>query len=155
MLNKLHVPDVVDDYRIRSLKLLMDNLRAVSWPIHHILTSIKFRMKQRRPLRDFACNMAFSRFETAISKKFEKQLHHFTEEEFRKLEELTELFEFIDSIIPLDDVEDQVLNGPRRSSRKRSFMHYYSNDWVLIQELGDQKACLALRQKTLMVPRLR
>jgi condensin complex subunit 3 len=86
-------------------------------------------MKQRRPLRDFACNTAFTRFETAISKKFEKQLQHFTEEEFRKLEELTELFEFLDSIIPLDDDEDQGLDAPRRSSRKRSFMHYYSNDW--------------------------
>jgi hypothetical protein len=41
MLNKLHVPDVVDDYRIRSLKLLMDNLRAVRWLTYHILTSIE------------------------------------------------------------------------------------------------------------------
>jgi condensin complex subunit 3 len=81
-------------------------------------------MKQRRPLRDFTCNTAFTRFETAISKKFEKQLQHFTEEEFRKLEELTELFEFLDSVIPLDDDEDQGLDAPRRSSRKRSFVHY-------------------------------
>lgn len=106
-------------------------------------------------MRDFACNTAFTRFETAISKKFEKQLQHFTEEEFRKLEELTELFEFLDSIIPLDIDEDQVLDAPRRSSRKRYFVHYYSNDWILIEELGDQEACLALRQKPLMVPRLR
>lgn len=106
-------------------------------------------------MRDFACNTAFTRFETAILKKFEKQLQHFTEEEFRKLEELTELFEFLDSIIPLDDDEDQGLDAPRRSSRKRSFVHYYSNDWILIEELGDQAACLALRQKLLMVPRLR
>ena len=41
MLNKLHVPDVVDDYRIRSVKLLMDNLRAVSWPTYHILIEIE------------------------------------------------------------------------------------------------------------------
>ena len=79
-------------------------------------------MKQRRPLRDFICNSAFTRFETAISKKFEKQLQHFTEEEFRKLEELTELFEFLDSIIPFDDDEDH--DAPRRSSRKRFFVHY-------------------------------
>jgi len=101
MLNKLHIPDVVDDYRIRSLKLLMDNLRA------------------RRPLRDFACNTAFTKFETTISKKFEKQLQHFTEEEFRKLEELNELFEFLDSIIPLDDDENQSIDAPKRSTRKR------------------------------------
>ena len=85
-------------------------------------------MKQRRPLRDFISNTAFTRFETAISKKFEKQLQHLTEEEFRKLEELTELFEFLDSIIPLDDDEYQALDAPRRSSRKRSFVHHYSND---------------------------
>jgi len=34
LLNKLHIPDVVDDHKIRSLKLLMDNLRAVS-PHHN------------------------------------------------------------------------------------------------------------------------
>ena len=28
LLNKLYIPDVVDDHKIRSLKLLMDNLRA-------------------------------------------------------------------------------------------------------------------------------
>lgn len=105
-------------------------------------------------MRDFACNTAFTKFETAISKKFEKQLQHFTEEEFRKLEELTELFEFLDSIIPLDDDEDQGLDAPRRSSRKRYFV-YYSNDWHLIGKLGDQEACLAPRQESLMVPRLR
>ncbi|KAF8797851.1 hypothetical protein BYT27DRAFT_7123670 [Phlegmacium glaucopus] len=102
MLNKLHVPDVVDDYRIRSLKLLMDNLRA------------------RRPLRDSACNAAFTKFETVFSKKFEKQLQHFTEEEFRKLEELTKLFEFLDSIIPLDDDENESIDAPRRSRIRRS-----------------------------------
>ena len=112
-------------------------------------------MKQRRPLRDFACKTAFTRFEAAISKKFEKQLQHFTEEEFRKLEELTELFEFLDSIIPLDIDEDQGVDAPRRSSRKRFLVRYYSNDWILIEELGDQEACLALRQKPFMVPRLR
>ena len=111
-------------------------------------------MKQRRPLRDFICNTAFTRFETAISRKFEKQLQHFTEEEFRKLEELTELFEFLDSIIPLDD-EEEGLDAPRRSSRKRSFVHYYSNDWGLIEESGDQKARLALRQKPIKVLHLR
>jgi len=157
MLNKLYVPDVVDDYRIRSLKLLMDNLRAVSRSTHHILIEIEIVMKQRRPLRDSACNTAFTKFETAMSKKFEKQLQDFTEEEFRTLEELTELFAFLDSIIPLDDDENQAIDAPRRSNRKRFFFPYYSDDWVLIEELDDRKACLALalRQKPIMVPLLR
>lgn len=53
MLNKLHVPDVVDDYRIRSLKLLMDNLRAVSWSIHHILISIEILYETATTLARF------------------------------------------------------------------------------------------------------
>jgi hypothetical protein len=53
MLNKLHVPDVVDDYRIRSLKLLMDNLRAVSWPIHRILISIEILYETASTLARF------------------------------------------------------------------------------------------------------
>ena len=47
------------------------------------------------------------------------------------------------------------LSPSRQSSRKRSFVHYNSSDWVLIEVLGDQKVCLALvlRQKPLMVLR--
>jgi len=36
LLNKLYIPDVVDDHKIRSLKLLMDNLRAVSSPYNSL-----------------------------------------------------------------------------------------------------------------------
>ncbi|KDR81425.1 hypothetical protein GALMADRAFT_239313 [Galerina marginata CBS 339.88] len=100
LLNKLHIPDVVDDYRIRSLKLLMDTLRM------------------RRPLRDSACNTAFTKFELTITKKFEKQLEGLTEADYRKLEELNELFEFLDSIIPLDD--DELIDIPRKGKKRRS-----------------------------------
>ena len=124
-------------------------------PLITCYLKLKVYVKQRRPLRDSVCNTAFTKFETAISKKFEKQLQHFTEEEFRKFEELTELFEFVDSIIPLDDGENQDIDA-RRSSRKRSFFRYYFDDWVLTKGLGDQKACLALalRQKPITVPGL-
>ncbi|KIM49317.1 hypothetical protein M413DRAFT_438505, partial [Hebeloma cylindrosporum] len=101
LLNKLYIPDVVDDHKIRSLKLLMDNLRA------------------RRPLRDSVCNNAFTKFETLITKKFENQLEHFSEEEFRKLEELNELFMFLDSIIPMEDDDDDV-DAPTRNRKRRS-----------------------------------
>jgi hypothetical protein len=30
LLNKLYIPDTVDDYKIRSIKLLIDHLRTVS-----------------------------------------------------------------------------------------------------------------------------
>ncbi|KAF8906012.1 nuclear condensing complex subunit [Gymnopilus junonius] len=102
LLNSLHIPDVVDDYRIRSLKLLMDTLKI------------------RRPLRDSACKTAFSKFESTITEKFEKQLEGFSEAEYRKLEELNGLFEFLDSIIPLDN-EYVDVDIPRKG-RKRSVM---------------------------------
>ncbi|KAF8163123.1 nuclear condensing complex subunit [Crassisporium funariophilum] len=101
LLNRLYIPDVVDDYKIRSVKLLIDHLRT------------------RRPLRDSVCNTALTKFDTTIIKKFEEQLKHSTEEEFRKLEELNELFEFLDSIIPLDDDEIIDLDAPRKKGRKR------------------------------------
>jgi hypothetical protein len=50
------------------------------------------------------------------------------------------------------------LSPPSRSSRKRSFFHYISSDWLLIQELGNRERrglALAPRQKPLMVLRFR
>ena len=55
------------------------------------------------------------KFDNALSKKYEKQLENFSEEELRKLEELNELFEFLDDIIPLEDDEDD----PPKKGRKR------------------------------------
>jgi len=42
LLNKLYIPDVVDDHKIRSLKLLMDNLRAVSSPYNPLKAIMSF-----------------------------------------------------------------------------------------------------------------
>jgi len=58
-----------------------------------------------------------NRFDAAISKSFENQLE-FKEEELRKLEELQDLFEFLDDIIPEDDGEF-VDPEPKRRGRKR------------------------------------
>ncbi|KAF4614841.1 hypothetical protein D9613_002893 [Agrocybe pediades] len=103
MLNKLHIPDVVDDHRIRALKYLMDNLTRL------------------RPLRDAVSRNAFTKFDNMISKKFEKQLEGFSEEEFRKLEELNDLFDFVDSMISLE--EDEIPEAPilRRNPKRRSY----------------------------------
>jgi len=71
---------------------------------------------QRRPLRDSVCNNAFTKFETLITKKFKDQLEHFSEDEFRKLEELNELFMFLDSMIPIGDDDD--FDVPRRNGKR-------------------------------------
>ncbi|OBZ78081.1 Condensin complex subunit 3 [Grifola frondosa] len=98
LLGKLYIPDVVDDDKIRTLKLLMHNLQS------------------RRPLRDTVAKNAFNKFDNAISKKFEKQLADFSEEEYRKLEHLKELFDYLDEIVPEDDEDEE---APKRGSRKR------------------------------------
>ncbi|PFH49328.1 hypothetical protein AMATHDRAFT_147847 [Amanita thiersii Skay4041] len=98
-LSKLYVPDTIDDDKIRTLKLLIHSLQT------------------RRPLRDATSNNALRKFDSTISKKFEKQLEDFSEEHYRKLEELKALFEFLDDIIPEDD--DETETEAKRKGRKR------------------------------------
>jgi len=71
-------------------------------------------------LKDSVCISALGKFEATLCKKFEKQLEHFSEEEFRKLEDLNELFEFLDSIISLDDDDDDFVapEHPRRGKKR-------------------------------------
>ena len=73
---------------------------------------------QRRPLRDSTAKNAFAKFEAALTKKYEQQLADFNEEEFRQLEHLKDLFEFLDDIIPVEDDEDDPV-PVRRAGRKR------------------------------------
>ncbi|KAH8101082.1 nuclear condensing complex subunit [Cristinia sonorae] len=100
LLGKLHIPETIDDDKIRTLKLLMHNLR------------------NRRPLREASSKNAFNKFEATLTKKFEKQLEAFDETEYRQLEHLKELFEFLDDIIPLSDDED-IEPPKKRAGRKR------------------------------------
>jgi condensin complex subunit 3 len=72
---------------------------------------------QRRPLRDTTSRNAFTKFDAAVSKKYANKLTDFSEEEYRQLEQLDDLFKFLDDIIPLDDVEDFEL--PKTRGRKR------------------------------------
>ncbi|KAJ6631026.1 nuclear condensing complex subunit [Mycena sp. CBHHK59/15] len=102
MLGKLYIPDEVDDDKILTLKLLMHTLSV------------------RRPLHDATINNAFKKFDASISKKFEKQLEGFDETELRKLEELHDLFEFLDDIIPEDDDEVVDVNPKKKGKKRRS-----------------------------------
>ena len=61
---------------------------------------------------------AFTKFENTISKKYEQKLADFNEDEYRQLEELKNMFEFLDDIIPVgSDEEDEAPKG--RAGRKR------------------------------------
>ncbi|KAK0203640.1 nuclear condensing complex subunit [Desarmillaria ectypa] len=99
-IGKLHIPDNADDNALRTLKMLL------------------FRLQSRQPVKDATAKNAINKFETALSKRFESQLANFSEEEYRDLDELKELFTFLDDLIPLDD-EDEVIDVKPKRTRKR------------------------------------
>jgi condensin complex subunit 3 len=122
MFSKLHIPDAVDDALIRRLKLYVDTVKsvrrsfAISFPLFGC-SDYGMSDVQHRPLKDATSRNSLTKFDALISKKFEKQLE-LKEEELRKSEELQDLFEFLDDIIPEDDGEIVDLE-PKRRGRKR------------------------------------
>ncbi|KAH9921582.1 nuclear condensing complex subunit [Amylocystis lapponica] len=100
LLGKLHMPDVLDEDKLRTLKLLTQNLRS------------------RRPLRDTVAQNAFVRFDNALSKKYAAQLEGFSEEEYRQLEGMKDVFSWLDEIS--EGEEEIEMPKAKRTTRKRS-----------------------------------
>lgn len=63
---------------------------------------------QRRPPREAVAKNALAKFDGTISNKYSAQLESFSEEDYRKLEYLKDLFEFLDYIIPEEEPEPEV-----------------------------------------------
>ncbi|KAJ7746625.1 nuclear condensing complex subunit [Mycena metata] len=102
MLGKLHIPDEVDVDKVRTLKLLIDYVAS------------------HRPLEDATSKNALKRFEQSITKKFEKELEGFSEAEYRQLEKLKDLFDFLDDIIPEEDDDDAAADiKPKADVKKK------------------------------------
>ncbi|KAL4248656.1 CND3 (condensin subunit 3) family protein [Abortiporus biennis] len=102
LFSKFHLPDDVDFDKIRTLKLLVVNLSS------------------KRPPKETPSKTLLQKFDHAISTKYTEQLSNLDEQEFRKLENLKELFEFLDGIIPLDDSEDEdEVKEVRKKGKKR------------------------------------
>ncbi|KAI6040837.1 nuclear condensing complex subunit [Pisolithus marmoratus] len=99
VLGRLYLPDAADDDKIRTIKLLIHNLGT------------------RRPLRDTAARNALAKFDASLSKKYADKLADFSEEEYRQLAALKDLFEFLDDIIAIDEGEEIEL--PKTRARKR------------------------------------
>jgi condensin complex subunit 3 len=101
-LGKLYFPpETADDDKVRTLKLLAPNLRTC------------------RPPCEASAQAALAKFGTALSKRFEKQLEDFDEAEYRQLESLRELVEFLDDIVRLDEDEEEDEPKKRGAVRKR------------------------------------
>lgn len=118
-MSKLHLPEAVDENKIRTLKLLIYNVQSVS----ELLTRDGMGnpltvSSKRRPPREAAAKNALAKFDAAVSNKYPSQLESFSEEDYRKLEYLTDLFEFLDDIIPEEEAEPEV-PPPATKGKKR------------------------------------
>jgi hypothetical protein len=60
------------------------------------------------PPREAVAKNALAKFDATISNKYSAQLEGFSEEDYRKLEYLNDLFEFLDDIIPEEEPEPEV-----------------------------------------------
>lgn len=67
-------------------------------------------------MKDVTSSSALTRFDNTIAKKFQAQLEGFNEDEYRQLENLKNLFQFLDDVIPDDDDDDE---PSVRRTRKR------------------------------------
>lgn len=76
------------------------------------------KVSQRRPPREAVAKNALAKFDGLISNKYSAQLESFSEEDYRKLEHLKDLFEFLDDIIPEEEPEPEV-PPPVQKGRKR------------------------------------
>ena len=103
----LHLPETVDDDKIRTLRLLVHNIFTVSSRSRFLDPSlIPMFARQRRPIRDISARNALTKFDATISKKYADKLSNFSEEEYRQLEQLEALFTFLHDIIPLEYREE-------------------------------------------------
>ena len=74
---------------------------------------------QRRPLREASTKKTFAKFQATVETKYEKQLADFNEDEFRQLEELKDIFEFLDEITPDSDWDEEDTHVKKRGGNKR------------------------------------
>jgi condensin complex subunit 3 len=118
VLGWLHLPETVDDDKIQTLKFwytmslwYLFFLSCASPPDRTPCTALTDPrcLCPQRPLQ--------IRRSKTISKKYADKLAGFSEEEYRRLEQLDALFRFLDDIVPLDDGEE--VEPMRTRGRKR------------------------------------
>jgi condensin complex subunit 3 len=60
-----------------------------------------------------------AKFDATISSRYSTQLEGFSEEDYRKLEYLKDLFEFLDDIIPEEEPEPEIPPPAPTKGKKR------------------------------------
>lgn len=76
------------------------------------------KRSQRRSPREAVAKSSLAKFDATISNKYSAQLESFSEEDYRKLEYLKDLFEFLDDIIPEEEREPEI-PPPAAKGKKR------------------------------------
>lgn len=111
-MSKVFVPNEMDDDKLRTLAVLLSNIQRVR---HAARRGERYSAKfvlQRRPIHDTAAKNALERFEKALHKKFAEKLEGVSEEDYRKLEHLSQLFEFLDAMPEVE--EDEEAEPPKK-----------------------------------------
>ncbi|KZV97200.1 hypothetical protein EXIGLDRAFT_833051 [Exidia glandulosa HHB12029] len=99
MMSKVFIPNEIDDDKLRTLVVLLSNIQL------------------RRPIHDTTAKNALDRFEKSLRKKFADKLEGVSEEDYRKLEHLSKLFEFLDA---MPEVEEDEPPAPKKRGASRA-----------------------------------
>jgi condensin complex subunit 3 len=78
---------------------------------------------QHRPIKDGPARAAIEKFDNSLDENYAEALEHLKEEDLRKMEELDELFDFLDDMIPLTDKPSRESSEdvkPKRGRKRRS-----------------------------------
>lgn len=112
LLNKLYIPNDVDEWKLKNLLLLISQLGL------------------HRPLSDTVSKNALAKFETGLKKRFADKAANLDEEDFRKLEELMTSVTFLDAIVKeneemsdigeLDEDDREIVTAGRQKTKKKT-----------------------------------
>lgn len=113
MLNKLYLPDEVDENKLRKLKYLVTSYKIVC--AKYGMRAGMMTFFQNRTFADATSKNAFDRFSKLLEKQYADVFNGMSEEDSRQMESLKELFEFLDELVP-----EEPVNGDKRKRVTRT-----------------------------------
>lgn len=113
----MYIPDEIDDDEARKVKVLLVEVNNVC--VRHSLALLILTTFQRVRLPDAATKNAFQKFDAAVCKKWAAVLSSYDEEDYKKMEALNDLHDFINELIPEGDDDEDEEPTKRRGGQKR------------------------------------